>query len=65
MTAIGVIILVTQILPAVGYYPKEDLQYVNEFKPKAEAVILDNILKKEAGEGILVLEDFKQTIKNC
>src|SRR5210317_1326637 len=24
MTAIGLIILVTQILPAVGYYPKED-----------------------------------------
>ncbi len=62
MTAIGVIILVTQILPAVGYYPKEDSEYVERFKPQAEEVILENILKEEAGEGILVLEDFKETI---
>jgi len=62
MTAIGVIILVTQILPAIGYYPKEDTDFVNQFKPQAEEIILDNILKEEAGEGILVLEDFKETI---
>ncbi|MDA9250215.1 SulP family inorganic anion transporter [Flavobacteriaceae bacterium] len=62
MTAIGVIILVTQILPVVGYYPKEDVAFVEDFKPYAEEVILDNILKEEAGEGILVLEDFNQTI---
>jgi len=65
MTAIGVIILVTQILPAVGYYPKEDAQLVNTFKPQAEELILENILKEEAGEGILVLEDFKETIKRA
>ena len=63
MTAIGVIIIVTQILPSIGYYPKEDMAYVNEFKPMAEEVILENILKEEAGEGILVLEDFSETIK--
>ena len=62
MTAIGVIILVTQILPAMGYYPKEDLEYVNQFKPQAEELILENILREEAGEGILVLEDFEETI---
>jgi SulP family sulfate permease len=62
MTAIGVIILVTQILPAIGYYPKEDDSYVEKFKPQAEEIILENILKEEAGEGILVLEDFKETI---
>ncbi len=65
MTAIGVIILITQILPAIGYYPKEDAEYVNKFKPFAEEIILDNILKEEAGEGILVLEDFKETIKRA
>ena len=65
MTAIGVIILITQILPAIGYYPKEDLEYVDNFKPVAEEIILDNILKEEAGEGILVLEDFKETIKRA
>jgi len=65
MTAIGVIILVTQILPSIGYYPKEDTEYVNQFKPYAEEIILDNILKDEAGEGILVLENFKQTINRA
>ncbi|MDN3665052.1 SulP family inorganic anion transporter [Algibacter miyuki] len=62
MTAIGVIILLTQILPAIGYYPKEDTEFVEQFKPLAEEVILENILKEEAGEGILVLENFKETI---
>ncbi|WP_293298397.1 SulP family inorganic anion transporter [Allomuricauda sp.] len=65
MTAIGVIILVTQILPAVGYYPKEDSDYVNQFMPEAEEKILENILKEEAGEGILVLENFTETIKRA
>ena len=45
MTAIGVIILVTQILPSIGYYPKEDTEFVTQFKPHAEEIILDNILK--------------------
>ncbi|WP_088339859.1 SulP family inorganic anion transporter [Robiginitalea sediminis] len=62
MTAIGVIIIVTQILPAIGYYPKEDAEYVALFKPQAEELILENILREEAGEGILVLEDFQETI---
>ncbi len=65
MTAIGVIILVTQVLPAVGYYPEEDTAYVNAFKPQAEEIILENILKEEAAEGILVLEDFKETINRA
>ncbi len=65
MTAIGVIILITQILPSIGYYPKEDTEFVTQFKPQAEEVILDNILKDEAGEGILVLEDFEETIKRA
>ncbi|RED48762.1 SulP family inorganic anion transporter [Seonamhaeicola aphaedonensis] len=62
MTAIGVIILITQILPSLGYYPKEDLEYVNQFKPQSEEIILKNILREEAGEGVLVLENFKETI---
>lgn len=62
MTAIGVIILITQILPSLGYYPKEDIDYVEQFKPHAEEIILNNILHDEMEEGILVLEDFKETI---
>lgn len=63
MTAIGVIILVTQIMPSIGYYPKEDAAYVEKFKPQAEEIILENILKEEAAEGLLVLENFEETIK--
>ena len=65
MTAIGVIILLTQILPTLGYNPKNDEQYVNGFKAQAEEVILEKILKDEASEGILVLEDFKETISRA
>lgn len=65
MTAIGIIILVTQIPPTFGYYPKEDVKYVQQFKPQAEEIILENILKDEMNEGILVLEDFKTTIKRA
>ena len=61
MTAIGVIILLTQILPSIGYYPKEDAAFVETFRPQAEEVMLKNILKEEEGEGILVLENFKET----
>lgn len=62
MTAIGLIILITQILPVLGYYPKEDQAFVDSFKPQAEAIILSNILAEEAGEGLLVLEDFSETV---
>ena len=65
MTAIGLIILVTQILPAVGYYPKEDEELVSGFRALAEEVILENILIEEADEGILVLEDFEETLRRA
>jgi SulP family sulfate permease len=65
MTGIGVIILITQILPMMGYYPKEDMSYVNEFLPEAEEVILKGILLEEVEEDILVLEDFQETIKRA
>ncbi|AEM69268.1 sulphate transporter [Allomuricauda ruestringensis DSM 13258] len=62
MTAIGIIILVTQMLPSIGYYPKEDAAFVDQFRPRAEEVILKNILNEESNEGILVLEDFQETL---
>jgi sulfate permease, SulP family len=62
MTAIGVIILITQIFPSVGYYPAEDKSFVEKYKPLAEEVILEKILREEEESGILVLEDFEQTI---
>ncbi len=65
MTAIGVIILITQIAPAVGYYPGDDSPYVETFKPLAEETILEGILLDEVDEDILVLEDFEETIKRA
>ncbi len=62
MTGIGVIILITQILPAIGYYSGTDPEVVERFKPHAEELILDRILAEEAQDGILVLEEFKETI---
>ncbi|MDG2372069.1 MAG: SulP family inorganic anion transporter [Flavobacteriaceae bacterium] len=65
MTAIGVIIILTQISPAIGYYPKEDAEFVNQFKPLAEEIILDNILHEEMQQGVLVLEEITETIKRA
>ncbi len=62
MTAIGVIILVTQILPSIGYYPKEDVAFVKEFEPFAKENILKNILADQTAENILVVDDFKEVI---
>ena len=62
MTAIGVIIIITQIIPIVGYDVKNDLAYVDQFKPLAEEHLLEKILVEESKEGLLVLEDFEETI---
>jgi len=62
MTAIGLIILITQILPAVGYYPGEDQALIEKHLPHAEEMLLNDILKDEAGEGILALENFEETV---
>jgi sulfate permease, SulP family len=62
MTAIGVIILITQILPVLGYDIKKDEAYITQFIPIAEEQILEKILIDESKEGLLALEDFKETI---
>ena len=65
MTAIGVIILITQILPVIGYDIKNDTEFVEQFKPLAEEHLLEKILIEESKEGLLVLEDFEETIKRA
>ncbi|MEZ4808988.1 MAG: SulP family inorganic anion transporter [Allomuricauda sp.] len=62
MTAIGVIILVTQIPPSIGYYPKEDTALVEQYRPMAQEAILKRILKEESGGRMLLTEDFQKTI---
>lgn len=53
MTAIGLIILLTQIQPTLGYAPKNDIEYVNQFKTQGKEVVLEKLLKDEAGEGLM------------
>jgi SulP family sulfate permease len=65
MTGIGVIILITQILPLFGYNVTNDRAIVNSYKPHAEELILERLLKKEANDGMLVLENFKETINKA
>jgi len=65
MTAIGVIILITQILPSLGYYPKEDESYVEQFKPKVEEVVINRYLsdaKNKNDNKILTLQDYKNGV---
>lgn len=63
MTAIGVIIIVTQIAPAVGYYPTEDDSFVKEFKPLAEKKILDEIIDDEMRGKVLLIDEITQTVQ--
>jgi SulP family sulfate permease len=62
MTAIGVIILITQILPLIGYDAKKDTELVESYRPMAEQSLLEKILTDETKDGILVIEDFEQAI---
>ena len=62
MTGIGVIIIITQLLPALGYNSGKDAQVINNFKPHAEELILNRILAEEAEGGKLVMENFEGTI---
>ena len=62
MTAIGVIILITQILPLIGYDAKKDTELVESYRPMAEQSLLEKILSDETKDGVLVIEDFEQAI---
>lgn len=65
MTGIGVIILITQIPPTLGYDSGKDEQLIEHFMPLGEEQILDRILAEEAEEGIMVLDDFQETINRA
>jgi SulP family sulfate permease len=62
MTGIGVIIILTMILPAVGYYSGEDEEVIESFKPQAEELIFEKFLRSEAENDVLVLEDIRETL---
>ena len=62
MTAIGVMILITQILPAIGYYPKEDNLYIKELTEQAEQSLLEKTINEDVEEGTLTLDNFSTTV---
>ncbi len=64
MTGIGVIILITQILPMIGYYPENDTKFVQELLPQAKEVVMEKIISEESKDGLLAVidGDFKSTL---
>ncbi|WP_298951900.1 SulP family inorganic anion transporter [uncultured Nonlabens sp.] len=65
MTGIGVIILITQILPAIGYYPAEDDQFLEKYNPVAREVVLKNIIKDQVDGKLLVIENLEATVEKA
>ena len=50
MTAIGLIIIITQLLPILGYSPHDDAAYVEQFKPAAAESVIRSIVEEETSE---------------
>lgn len=53
MSGIGVIIIITQFFPLLGYNPTQDQALIEQRLPHAEEVILEKILQEELAEGTL------------
>jgi len=53
MSGIGVIIIITQFFPLLGYNPINDEALIQEKLPHAEELILEKILREEEQEGVL------------
>ena len=53
MSGIGVIIIITQFFPLLGYSPTQDQALIEQRLPHAEEVILEKILQEELAEGTL------------
>ena len=63
MTAIGLMIIISQFAPSLGYNVKEDTQFVQQFETLAEQAVMKTILDEKAKkEGVLTLEDYQETV---
>ncbi len=60
MTAIGLIILVTQFLPATGYSPAEDREFVATFRAEARTVLIEGMFRDAREDGTLTLNELTQ-----
>ena len=64
MTAIGLIILTTQTLPVLGYYPKEDKELVKSFEKEAENAIIVKSIEENAKNNLIDKESFNLAASN-
>lgn len=63
MTAIGLMIIISQFAPSLGYNVKKDTQFVQQFEALAGQAVLKNILDDKAKkEGVLTLKEFQETV---
>ncbi len=63
MTAIGLMIIISQFAPSLGYNAKQDSEMVSQFEVQAEEILLKKILKEEGEkDGIVNLQDYQETI---
>jgi SulP family sulfate permease len=69
MSGIGVIIIITQIFPLLGYSARQDQDLVASRLVHAEEVILEGILREEEAEGVLSgvmsREDLEETTRRA
>ena len=63
MTAIGLMIIISQFAPSLGYDAKKDSGMVQQFEVQAEEILLKKILTEEGEkDGIVNLQDYQETI---
>ncbi|WP_367392904.1 SulP family inorganic anion transporter [Lewinella sp. LCG006] len=69
MSGIGVIIIITQLFPMLGYNASQDEMLVAQRMPHAEEVILEKILQEEEAEGVPIgvmsAEDLEETARRA
>lgn len=69
MSGIGVIIIITQIFPLLGYNASTDEALIQERLPHAEEVILEKILQEEEADGVLSgvmsMSDLEETTRRA
>ena len=62
MSGIGEIILITQVLPILGNYPKEDSALISSYTEQAKDVIYNRILSQNGEEATLSLTDYQNVV---
>ena len=64
MTAIGLIILTTQTLPVLGYYPKEDIELVKSFEKEAENALVIKSIEENSKNDLINKQSLTEAAMN-